>query len=185
MCADLLRKTKCLTQCLKNQSQLRWLALRPLVQMNHQTTSLALKGETKRSRLSLCRGASHLHFDIPSSFPCYSCIAYSIKSSLYVWYAFFFRQARHHFCVYSKMFHSLFWWSCNWHANFKARTHVYDLDSLKTWYFTEIGSSSSARSVLRAPSARCFQFVFCNLVSHLFVLWDLLDGHVRRSTESV
>lgn len=46
MCADLLQKTKCLTQCLKNLSQLRWLALRPLVQMNHQTTSLALKGET-------------------------------------------------------------------------------------------------------------------------------------------
>lgn len=46
VCADLLQKTKCLTQCLKKLSQLRWLALRPLVQMNHQTTSLALKGET-------------------------------------------------------------------------------------------------------------------------------------------
>lgn len=52
-CADLLQKTKCLTKCLKNLSQLRWLALRPLIQLNRQTASLALKGETKHSRL-LC-----------------------------------------------------------------------------------------------------------------------------------
>lgn len=48
-CADLLQKTKCLTKCLKNLSQLRWLALRPLIQLNRQTASLALKRETKHS----------------------------------------------------------------------------------------------------------------------------------------
>lgn len=71
MCADPLQKTKCLTNCLKNLSQLRWLALQPLVQMSHQTTSLAPKGETKRQSASLCCGASYLCFiSIPPSFQC-------------------------------------------------------------------------------------------------------------------
>lgn len=61
VCADFLQRTKCLTQCLKNLSQLRWLGLRPLVLMNHQTTSLALKGETKHSGL-LCVVVPVIHY---------------------------------------------------------------------------------------------------------------------------
>lgn len=61
MCADFLQKTKGLTQCLKILSQLRWLALRPLVQMNHQTTILALKGWDQTQWAALCRVSSHLH----------------------------------------------------------------------------------------------------------------------------
>lgn len=64
MCADCLPKTmnRGVTQSLKNLSQLRWLAQRPLVQMNHQTTILALKGETEQA--ALCRVSTRPHFSI-------------------------------------------------------------------------------------------------------------------------
>lgn len=48
-CADPLQKTKCLTNCLINLTQLRWLALQPLVQTSQQTTSLAPKGWDRKA----------------------------------------------------------------------------------------------------------------------------------------
>lgn len=60
-CAGFLLKAKCLTRCLNALSQLRRLALRPLVQTNHRRTVLALKGESERRGAALCRVTSHLH----------------------------------------------------------------------------------------------------------------------------
>lgn len=104
MCADLLQTTKCLTQCLKNQSHLRWLALRPLVQTNRQTTSLALKGWDQTQWVSLCCAASHLHFDISSRpFLCNSCIDYLIKSSTCLYYGMLlgvFSSGTSFFCLF-------------------------------------------------------------------------------------
>lgn len=83
MCAEILQKTKSLTQCPKNVSQQMWLALRPLVQLNHQTTFLALKGETKHSG-PLCVVLPVVSIPTSRRHPCYSCTAHSHHLFFYI-----------------------------------------------------------------------------------------------------
>lgn len=138
MCADLLQTAKYVAQCPKNLSQLRWLALRPLVQTNRQTTSLALKGETKRSRLCVVVPVisimtSHLH-------SCHT--AYIIKSSTssLCILLFFSHQARHFFVFVLQYFtHIDDDLAPDMHIKAgKYCSHEYNLDSLRlTWHFTE------------------------------------------------